>query len=116
MYQYDYDVETGTLSNKTVFAENCRPDGMAMDAAGNLWVADCRPEGGVVSYDPNGNILSRVHVPANRTMSLAFGGADGKTVFVTTGCASTGQVGHDGGVFAFRTDTPGAAEYLFPLS
>ncbi len=40
----------------------------------------------------------------------------GKTVFVTTGCASTGQVGFDGGVFAFRTDIPGAAEYLFPLS
>lgn len=116
VYRYDYDVETGALSHKAVFANDCRPDGMAIDATGNLWVADCRPDGGVVCYDPPGTVIRRVHVPANRTMSVAFGGADGKTVFVTTGCASTGQVGFDGGVFAFRTDIPGAAEYLFPLS
>ena len=92
------------------------PDGIAMDAAGNLWVTHCRPNGALLCYNPEGKIIRRVHVPANRTMSVAFGGADGKTVFVTTGCAGTGQVGFDGGVFAFRANTPGAAEYLFPLS
>lgn len=115
VYQYDYDVETGALGGKTVFVNDCRPDGMAIDAVGNLWVADCRPDGGIICYDPRGTVIRRVHVPANRTMSVAFGGADGKTVFVTTGCAATGQAGYDGGVFSFRTDTPGAAEYLFPL-
>lgn len=115
VYQYDYDAETGALGGKTVFVNDCRPDGMAIDAAGNLWVADCRPDGGIICYDPRGTVIRRVHVPANRTMSVAFGGADGKTVFVTTGCAATGQAGYDGGVFSFRTDTPGAAEYLFPL-
>lgn len=115
IYCYDYDVETGALSHKRVFVSDCRPDGIAIDAAGNLWVADCRPDGGVLCYDKEGEMIRRVRVPANRTMSVAFGGADGKTVFVTTGCASEGQRDFDGGVFSFQSDVPGAPEHLFPI-
>ena len=115
IYCYDYDVETGALSNKRVFADNCRPDGIAIDAEGNLWVTDCLPAHDLLCYNKEGKIIRRVHVPAHRIMSVAFGGTDGKTVFIATGCASDGQKDFDGGIFAFENDVEGAPEYLYPL-
>ena len=48
----------------------------------------------------------------------AFGGEDGRTVFVTTACEGLSEVQlaafpHSGGVFAFRVETPGAPEHDF---
>ncbi len=60
-------------------------------------------------------MIRRVHVPANRAMSVAFGGTDGKTVFVATGCASDGQKDFDGGIFCFRADVEEAPEYLYSI-
>ncbi|NGZ86282.1 glycosyl hydrolase family 28-related protein [Duganella aceris] len=54
-------------------------EGAAVDAAGNVYVAN----GQVFVYAPDGKEISRIDVP-ERPLQLLFGGADGKTLFVLT--------------------------------
>lgn len=111
IYRYAYDVQTGALSHRRVFAEDCSPDGIAVDAEGNLWVACCRENGGLLCYDPSGRLIHTVDLPVSRVMSVAFGGADRKTLFVATGSDYSGHKPHEGGIFALPVQIPGAAEY-----
>jgi gluconolactonase len=56
-------------------------DGLTVDAKGNLWVA-VPLASAIVVIDPSGTPLGRVMVPEYPS-NCAFGGADGKTLFVT---------------------------------
>ena len=65
------------------------PDGMAVDVGGNLWVAEAVAGGGgggrVEVFSPAGKKLGTIPFAApQRPTSVAFGGADSKTLFVTT--------------------------------
>ncbi len=65
------------------------PDGMAVDVGGNLWIAEAAangaPGGRVEVFSPAKKKLGTIPFPApHRPTSVAFGGADGKTLFVTT--------------------------------
>ncbi len=53
--------------------------GVAVDADGNLYVAD----GQIFVYDKDLNEINRINLP-ERPISLTFGGKDGNTLFVTT--------------------------------
>ena len=81
-----YDPRRGTLTNRQVFHE-CLPDegmpaGLAMDVEGTLWSA--RREAGVIlKIGENRRLMGQVTVPARHVTSLAFGGADRRTVFVS---------------------------------
>jgi gluconolactonase len=55
-------------------------DGMAIDAAGNIYTAS---KFGIEVFDPAGKSLGTIATPA-RPSNLKFGGADGRTLFVTT--------------------------------
>lgn len=77
------------------------PDGMTVDAAGRLWVAFW--DGACVrALDPDsGETVAEVALPARRPTSVAFGGPDLATLFVTS--ASVGLDGpgeDDGALFA----------------
>ena len=66
------------------------PDGMALDAAGNLAVAHAGL-GSVWVFDPHGEPLWRIRSCAGRmTTNLAYGGADGRTLFITE--SETGSI------------------------
>lgn len=54
------------------------PDGMAHDAHGNLYAT----YKDVVVLDPNGRLIGRIPVPENPA-NCTFGGADGKTLYIT---------------------------------
>ena len=100
IYRYDYDAQLPaeqSLSNREVFyktptqAESKeqnipyqgRPDGAAVDSAGNYWSAQF--EGGqVIQFSPSGEILQRVRLPAKCPTMLSFGGVDLKTLIITT--------------------------------
>ena len=59
------------------------PDGSAMDVEGYLW--NCRWGGScVVRFSPDGRVDQVVEIPATNITSCAFGGADNKTLFVTS--------------------------------
>lgn len=87
VYAYDYDLDSGAVSNKRVFATTHDlggiPDGATVDAEGCLWVAIC--EGGrVVRFSPEGELLRTVHIPTPLTTSVCFGGADLDQLLVTS--------------------------------
>lgn len=109
---YDYDVATGHLSNKQVFAPNTHPDGIAMDTAGNLWVTNCSTEGGLLCFNPEGVLLQTYKFPVRRITSAGFGKADLRTLFVTTAHEGKPVGDYDGGVFMLENIAQGSTEYF----
>jgi gluconolactonase len=75
-----YDVaEDGSVNNGRDFAQvQGTPDGMALDAMGNLYCA----ADGVWVFDYAGNKLGVIAIPETPS-NCTFGGADGKTLYVT---------------------------------
>jgi gluconolactonase len=63
--------------------KNGRPDGIAVDMDGNLWV--CTPgTGGVEVHSPSGQLLDRIEIGAGAmTTNCCFGGDDMSDLFVT---------------------------------
>jgi sugar lactone lactonase YvrE len=101
-----YDIqERGILSNKRLFIafENYGLDGMRCDTKGNLYVSRFG-KGTVAILSPGGKMLHEVVLKGDKPTNLAFGGKDGKTVFVT--------VADRGAIEAFRTEVPGRAYSL----
>lgn len=87
IYQYDFAIASGTLSNKRVFAElpaeSGYPDGLTVDSEGGIWNAHW--DGWrVTRYLPNGKIDTVIKMPVRRPTSCCFGGADLKTLYVTS--------------------------------
>lgn len=117
IYARDFDPATGKAGAKRVFAQltptetdRGRPDGAAVDVEGCYWSALF--EGGRLQrYDPKGRLLAEYPVPAKRTTMPAFGGADLKTLFVTTGIDPND--GSGGQLFAMRVDVPGLPSRMY---
>jgi sugar lactone lactonase YvrE len=116
IYVYDFDVERGDIANRRIFAEfdaaKGRPDGCAADVEGFLWVA--MPGSGRISrFDPKGRIERSIETPTHYPSSVAFGGTDLKTLYVTSlvphelppNDKANPEV--DGAVFAVNVDTAG---------
>ena len=87
IYVFDYDVDTGGLSNRRVFVNTEEsdgiPDGMTVDAEGYVWSA--RWDGSsLVRYSPEGEQISRIWFPARKVSSVIFGGEDYTDMYVTT--------------------------------
>lgn len=87
IYVHDYDLESGTFANRRLFAssrgEAGVPDGACLDAEGCLWSA--RHGGGcIVRYQPDGVVAARIDLPVTLPTSLAFGGPELDTLYVTT--------------------------------
>lgn len=59
------------------------PDGLTLDAEGNIWVAFWGGSA-VRCFDRNGIQRVHVHVPASQTTSVAFGGDDLDTLYITS--------------------------------
>lgn len=79
-------------------------DGMRLDIAGNIYVARWG-KGVVLVISPHGEILHEVKLHGAKCTNVAFGGADGRTVYVT--------VADTGAVEAFRTELPGQSWQLW---
>jgi sugar lactone lactonase YvrE len=117
---YDYDLATSTPRNPRTFAqwsgETDRPDGAAVDSAGNYWVAFYRGAK-IVQIAPTGETIGEYPVPAMCPTMCAFGGDDLKTLYVTSARQmrkpdELARLPQSGGVFAMRVDVPGMPEPL----
>jgi L-arabinonolactonase len=87
IYAYDYDIDSGNVSNKRQFASTADlggiPDGATVDAEDHLWSAIC--EGGkLVRFRPDGSIERIVEFPQKLPGSVMFGGANLDRLFVPT--------------------------------
>jgi L-arabinonolactonase len=87
MYAYDYDIETGAVSNRRVFV-SARDmagtfDGATVDEEGYVWSALVFG-GRVVRFAPDGTLDRVVEFPVRNLTSVMFGGANLDTLYVTT--------------------------------
>jgi sugar lactone lactonase YvrE len=119
IYSYDYDQQTGAIDNERSFFEafpRGLPDGSAIDSEGYLW--NCRYGGScVVRVAPDGTVDRVVEMPVSNITSCTFGGADYRTLYVTT--ASLGAPPGErlaGSLFAIPTDVAGQPENRFRVS
>jgi len=121
IYVADFDAAAGVLRAPRVFAEfkprtagepyGGRPDGAAMDADGHYWVAMF--EGAcLLRIAPTGEVVRRVELPATCPTMPTFGGADLRTLFVTTSrekrpADELAREPWAGAVLRLRVDVPG---------
>ncbi|MCP4524797.1 MAG: SMP-30/gluconolactonase/LRE family protein [Aestuariibacter sp.] len=87
IYLFDYDKDSGDLTNRRVFVRTPKsdgfPDGMTVDAEGCIWSA--RWDGGcLIRHAPDGSEVLRVKFPARKVSSVTFGGVDYTDIYVTT--------------------------------
>jgi sugar lactone lactonase YvrE len=84
---FDFDDSAGEISNERVLvavdASVGAPDGLTVDAAGDLWVA-VYDGGRVQRYAPDGTLREEHLVPAAQTTSCAFAGPGLHRLYVTT--------------------------------
>lgn len=121
IYSYDFDLETGSITNKRAFIvvpeKEGSPDGMTVDAEGFLWVAHW--DGWrITCYDQTGKIVDVIPVPVKRPTSVAFGGKDLSELYITS--ARMGLTAEEieknplsGSIFKLQTDTKGLPEPNF---
>jgi sugar lactone lactonase YvrE len=76
--------DNGELLNQQLFYEfvDFGLDGMKCDEKGNLYVTRYG-KGSVVVLSPKGKLIKEIFTKGKNTSNITFGGADGKTVFVT---------------------------------
>ena len=73
-------------------------DGMRCDVKGNLYIARFG-KGAVVKVSPEGKVLQEIVLKGKRPTNVAFGGKDGRTVYVT--------LQDQGNLESFVADLPG---------
>ncbi|MCH9816137.1 MAG: SMP-30/gluconolactonase/LRE family protein [Actinomycetia bacterium] len=87
VFEYNYDPATGAVGDQRMFVDLSEtggwPDGMTVDEHGYLWVAVGR-DAAVHRYNPDGRLDGKVALPVTNPTSVAFGGADGHDLYITT--------------------------------
>jgi L-arabinonolactonase len=122
IYAYDFDAESGRVSNRRTFAKADTkkfgyPDGSTIDAQGFLWNA--RWDGGcIIRWAPDGSIDRIVSLPCRRVTSCIFGGPDLDVLYVTTvryglSDAELAEQRLAGGIFAIDAGVKGVPDGQF---
>jgi sugar lactone lactonase YvrE len=118
IYLFDYDEETGALTNQRVWLHTPEgagvPDGMTVDAEDYVWSA--RWDGSALyRYTPDGFEERRIEFPARKVSSVAFGGHDLSDLYITTaltdGTRAEEGVGA-GALFRLRLGIRGLPEFF----
>jgi gluconolactonase len=80
IYVYDVAPDGRTLKNKRLFANVAPgfPDGMRLDAAGNVYVGTLE---GIHVLNPRGRLIGKF-LMAKQTANLTFGGSDNNILFI----------------------------------
>jgi gluconolactonase len=90
----------GTLGTGMDFPATIQGDGMAIDCAGNLYVAKANTPN-VAVFTPEGTMIGNITVAdVQEVTNVAFGGADHRTLYVT-------GLGNNKGLFSLAMNLPG---------
>jgi gluconolactonase len=108
VWAHDYD--DGEVGRRRLLVErdDLAPDGLAVDEAGTVWVADVSGSGAVRGFDPEGTEVARVEVPARMVTSLCFGGPDRRDLYIVT-ADNTSLPDRGGTIFRTRAEVAGCA-------
>ena len=121
IFAYDYDIASGAVSNRRLFADtsslpgDC--DGASVDAEGYLWNA--RFGGGcLIRFAPDGSTDDIVPVPVDKPTHVIFGGPDLTRLYITTARfrtdpADLARQPMAGGVIAIESEVKGQPEPLY---
>ncbi|XP_037028837.1 regucalcin-like [Bradysia coprophila] len=100
VWSFDFDLESGTITNKKLFIDlnsvvgfkKCDSnflngdfvDGITIDSEDNLWMASYGSSK-ICKFDTiNGQLLETIELPVKTVTSLCFGGDDWSKIYVTT--------------------------------
>lgn len=86
IYAFDYDAESGSITNKRIFhrfteGEGGGQDGHAMDVEGHLWVA-CYGQSRVLRISPQGERVAVMNLPTRAITCTRFAG---DWLYITSG-------------------------------
>jgi sugar lactone lactonase YvrE len=124
---YDYEPADGSIGAGRVFKQFAaartapdyggRPDGAAVDSEGAYWCA--MYEGGrLLRLAPDGELLQEIRLPVRCPTMMAFGGADLRTMYVTTvrhnrPATELQHYPFSGYILSLRVDVPGRLESAY---
>ena len=121
IYLFDYDQETGDISNQRVFVKTPDgegvPDGMTVDREGYVWSA--RWDGsGLFRFDIQGNLERKIELPASKVSSVVFGGDDYTDIYATTAGGNDKIINGSGAgaLFRIKTEFTGKPDFFSRLS
>jgi sugar lactone lactonase YvrE len=107
---YEFDAERGVIGARRaaipVAPERGRPDGLAVDAEGGIWVA-LWGGGAVQRYTPEGRPDARIELSVSQVTSCCFGDTDLGTLYITTAARGTSREPLAGSVFSCRPGVQG---------
>ena len=117
---YPFENQSGEIGEPSLVVDTneigyeSSPDGMTIDADGNLWVAFCHG-GCVVCFDPHsGEQIRKVDLPCVETTACAFGGPSLDRLFVTSGIHKSLKEPEAGRVFVIDgLDVQGAPAFCY---
>lgn len=132
VHAWDFDLQANALSAHRNFLQfpkkpegwqytdsryQGRPDGAAVDALGNYWVAMYEGRR-ICVFSPAGELLRQIETPMQCPTMPCFGGEDLRTLYITSarkgrGDAELAQMPLSGAVFSMRVDTPGLPVNFF---
>lgn len=132
IYRLPFDAETGVLGARQTWVRfepraagqsldsyGGRPDGAAVDQEGCYWVAMYEGQR-LLRLSPEGQVLMEVKLPVRCPTMPTFGGADLRTLYITT--ASDGRPAEEraaqswaGCVLQMRVEVPGWAPHQLKL-
>jgi sugar lactone lactonase YvrE len=122
VWRYAFDAATGRRGDEETFFRFDRPtmggvDGAAMDRDGGYWPA---MYGGskLLRVRPDGIVEREIPLPVSQPTMPAFGGADMKTLFVTSACQNLSEGDRQaqpfaGGLLAVETEFVGHPVHAF---
>lgn len=124
IYTYEFDLTSGAIANRQVFAridepEGAVPDGLTVDAEGCVWSALWNGWR-VVRFDPQGKIERQLSVPVQHVTACTFGGPELDTLYITTAWNDLTQAeraaqSQAGDLFMARPGVRGQPESLFGI-
>ncbi len=116
---FDFDPASGSATNPrpllTLTEEDGLPDGAAVDMDGFYWSAGITA--GVLNrISPAGQIVERIKLPVVAPTMPCFGGADRRTLFVTSLASTRSGPLEAGSLLSFRVDVPGVPVGHFAMA
>ncbi|MDA0823364.1 MAG: SMP-30/gluconolactonase/LRE family protein [Proteobacteria bacterium] len=117
MWSYDYDIESGAISNKREFASSREEpgfyDGSTVDEEGCIWNAMVIG-GELIRYTPDGEVERRIGMPVRNITSVNFGGPNLDDIYVTSMARVSHPATHEH--FAKQNQPQFAAGSLFRIT
>ena len=87
VWEFDFDIDSGNISNQRIFIEFSAndgvPDGATVDTDGCYWLAQPRASK-ICRYTPEGQIDTIIDLPISKPTMCAFGGPSLNTLYITT--------------------------------